>query len=512
MEQTEYKPLSKTDLLAFFAMIIGMFMAVLDIQIVASSLSVIGAGLSASVDELSWVQTSYIIAEVVVIPLTGFFARLLSTRILYFIATLGFTVMSVACSMAWNIESMIVFRALQGIFGGAMIPTTFATSFMIFSPEKRAKVSIVIGLVVTMAPTLGPTIGGYITEISSWHLMFLVNVVPGIFVCAVILNYCHFDHPTPSLLKNFDYLGVLLMTISLGCLEYTLEEGSKLGWFDSTFIISLSFITISGLVAFIYVELTSQNPVLDLTAFQNKNFVLGCVYSATIGVGLYGAIFLLPLFLYKVAGMTSLQIGIVMIVTGGFQFVSAPIAGKIYASGVDKRLMLGTGLALFALGCYLNSSLTPESRYDEFFFPQAVRGFALMFCFIPVNDIALGAVERHKLQNSSGLYNLMRNLGGAIGLAVINTNLVNNTTKYTEYLGSSVTTTAQDALYKLQTLLESRVLDSDTASLAILQQIIRRDAFIIAINNTFIAISLLFLMTIALLPFADNIKTKMEGH
>lgn len=508
MQNHTYKKLSKTDLLAFFAMIIGMFMAILDIQIVASSISVIGAGLSASIDELSWVQTSYIIAEVVVIPATGFLSRLLSTRILYFIATLGFTIMSIGCSIAWNIESMIVCRTLQGLFGGAMIPTAFATSFMIFPPAQRAKVSIVIGLVVTMAPTLGPTIGGYITDISSWHLMFLVNVVPGIFVCTIVMLYANFDEPHFELLNNFDYLGLFLMVVSLGSLQYVIEEGSKLGWFESNLIITLTIVIILGFVFLVYNELKIINPILDLHAFKNKNFAFGCMYSSVIGVGLYGSVYIMPLFLYRVAGMTSLQIGLVMMVTGIFQFVSAPLAGRLYATGIDKRLMLAIGLSLFGFGCYLNSFLTPESRFGELFLPQAVRGFALMFCFIPINDIALGTIPIKEVSNASGLYNLMRNLGGAIGLAIINLKITDNTKIYSQYLNENITTSNIDYL---EMLFDGKVQDSALVGVAFVNQLVQRDAFIIASNNVLIDVAMLFFISILFLPLTDNIVAKVDA-
>lgn len=253
--------------IAFFAMIVGMFMAILDIQIVASSLSVIAAGLSASGDELSWIQTSYLIAEVIIIPATGFLARLLSTRILYFIAALGFTVMSLMCALAWNIESMIIFRAMQGFFGGALIPTAFGAVFIIFPKEMRTKVSMIIGLVVTLAPTLGPTLGGYITENISWHFMFLLNLIPGIFVCTTVYIYVDFDKPNLKLLSNFDFLGIALMIMTLGCLQYVLEEGNKKDWLDDTYILILSVLVLLGFICLIIRELTFSSPIIDLGAF-----------------------------------------------------------------------------------------------------------------------------------------------------------------------------------------------------------------------------------------------------
>lgn len=503
----EYRPLTTRDKLAFFAMIVGMFMAVLDIQIVASSLSVIGAGLSATQDELSWVQTAYIIAEVIIIPITGFLARLLSTRISYFIAALGFTIMSVMCSMAWNIESMIIFRALQGLFGGAMIPTVFATTFIIFPMAQRATVSVIIGLTVTVAPTLGPTIGGYITEIASWHFMFLVNVIPGIFVCMAVFLCANFDEPHPDLIKNFDYLGITLMIISLGSLQYILEEGTPKGWFDSNIIIFLTSVVVLGFITLIWWELTSKNPILDLKAFANKNFSLGCIYGFVIGIGLYGAVYILPLFLFRITGMDTFQIGIVMMVTGIFQFVAAPIAGKLYGAGMDRRLMLAGGMILFAIGCYLNGELTAESNFWELFTPQAFRGFALMFCFIPINDIALGAMPKNEVQNASGLYNLTRNLGGAIGLAIINANLIDNTKIFSQYLNSNITITDPNVINTINMLggvFDGHVWHPDLAALSTLSNIVQRDAFIMAINNAFIAIAIIFIVSLGMLPFAKN--------
>jgi DHA2 family multidrug resistance protein len=516
MNQPDTKPLSKQQLLAFFAMVVGMFMAILDIQIVASSLSVIAAGLSASSDELSWVQTSYLIAEVIIIPITGFLARLLSTRISYFIAALGFTIMSVACSFAWNIESMILFRSLQGFFGGAMIPTVFSTIFMIFSYKERTIVTVIVGLVVTIAPTLGPTLGGYITEIFSWHFMFLLNVIPGIFVCTIVFLYADFDKPNYKLLKNFDFIGIALMTMTLGSLQYVLEEGAKRGWMDDNLLLFLTIVIVGSFIALLIHELTCDNPILDLTAFNNKDFTFGCVYSFVIGIGLYGAVYLLPLFLFIVAGFNTMQIGLTMMVTGIAQFASAPIAGKMLASKFDLRIMLAIGLGMFGSGCYLNSFLTPESKFWEFFVPQIVRGLSLMFCFIPTNNIALGSMSKDLVQNASGLYNLTRNLGGAIGIAVINTMLTDNTKIFGQYLSENTTYTSPVGIANfefLNEILDGKVTDPIKASYFLLKNIIHRDAFIIAINNSFVVISMLFITSMIFLPFTSNIKdTSGQAH
>lgn len=502
---TEEPVVTTKTIIVFFAMVVGMFMAILDIQIVASSLSVIAAGLSASGDELSWIQTSYLIAEVIIIPITGFASRLLSTRIAYFIAAFGFTLMSLLCSLAWNIESMIIFRALQGLFGGAMIPTAFGAIFIIFPRAMHIKVSMVIGLVVTVAPTVGPTLGGYITEIMSWHFMFLLNIIPGIFVCFVVLNYVDFDKPNYKLLNNFDFTGIILMTISLGAIQYILEEGNKKDWFDDNHLLFLAIIVVVTFIWMIIRELTYKNPIIDLTAFKNKNFSFGCIYSFILGVGLYGTVYLMPLFLFTIAGYNTLQIGITMIVTGVFQFISAPLAGRMFGSGVDKRLILAIGFGAFAFGSYCNSFLTAESAYWEFFLPQAIRGLALMFCFMPINDLALGTVPKSEVQNASGLYNLTRNLGGAIGLAIINNLIISKSKIYAQGIKENMSITSpqvQERIDFFTQVLIGKVDNPGLAALQLLDNVVEREAFIIAINNVFVIITILFCIGMVLIPFS----------
>ena len=491
--------------LAFFAMVVGMFMAILDIQIVSSSLSVIAAGLSASGDELSWIQTAYLIAEVIIIPTTGFAAKLLSTRISYFIAAFGFTVMSFMCALAWNIESMIVFRALQGFFGGALIPTAFGAVFIIFPKHMRTKISMIIGLVVTVAPTIGPTLGGYITEHLSWHFMFLMNVIPGIFVCVIVLKYVDFDKPNHKLLGNFDFLGLMLMVVSLGCLQYVLEEGNKKDWFDDAHILFLSIIVFISFVSLLIRELSFSNPLVDLRAFKNKNFTFGCVYSFVLGIGLYGAVYILPLFLFTVAGYNTLQIGTTMFVTGLFQLFSAPMAAKAFEH-LDKRLVLAIGYILFGLGCYLNSFLTVDSKYWEMFVPQMVRGIALMFCFMPINDLALGTMDPKDVQNASGLYNLTRNLGGAIGLAFINNIITSKSKIFAQSMKENMSITSplvQERMSIFAGMLDGQVDDVESGALSLLDNVIQQEAFIIAINNVYLMIALVFFASLVLLPFTS---------
>ncbi|MCF8462453.1 MAG: DHA2 family efflux MFS transporter permease subunit [Rickettsiaceae bacterium] len=499
----------KTDYIAFFAMVVGMFMAVLDIQIVASSLPKIAAGLSATNDELSWVQTSYLIAEVIVIPLSGFISRVFSTRITYFAAALGFTIMSIACALSWSIESMIFCRLFQGLFGGLLIPITFSTIFIIFTAQERLRANIIVGLVVTIAPTLGPVIGGYLTEIYSWHLMFLLNVLPGIFVCTVIYLYADFDKPNLVLLKNIDYLGCVSLILFLGILQYILEEGNRLGWFDSSLIILLSIVSFSSMIAFVIRCLSFSNPLVDLRAFYSRNFSLGCMYSFVIGIGLYGVVFLQPVFLATIGNLNSLQIGLIMCVTGIAQLCSAPIASKLFARGFSSKKMLFVGLSLFGIGCYMNSFLTLDSRFYEFFFPQVVRGVSLMFCFIPISNIALGDLLPAQIKSSSGLYNLTRNLGGAIGLAVIAFTLTNNTKIFASYIGDNITANDPNyinAIENISAMLSSEV-SNQTASYLFLSNMIQQNSYTIAINDIFRTIALVFFCSTIFIVFIKNVKS-----
>lgn len=513
-EITETNEITSKNILIFFAMALGMFMAILDIQIVASSLSIIGAGLSASSSELSWIQTAYLIAEVMIIPVTGFLSRLLSVRIAYFIATAGFTVMSFCCSIAWNIESMIIFRGLQGLFGGAMIPTVFGTIFIIFPRRLHAKVGMVIGLIVTVAPTLGPTLGGYITEHLSWHFMFLINIIPGIFVCFVSWHYIDIDKPNRDLLKNFDLLGLVLMSFSLGCLEYVLEEGNSKDWFQSPLILSLSILVFFTLIYLIWHELTYSNPIIDLSAFKHRNFTLGCIYSLVLGVGLYGVVYLMPLFLFTISGYNTLQIGSTMMITGLFQFVSAPIAAKMMDNGVDRRIILSIGLGLFSLGSFANSYLTVDSGYWDLFAPQMIRGFALMFCFMPLNDIALGQIPQEEIHNASGLYNLTRNLGGAFGLAFINNLITSYSHTMMQNLNEALSFTSpyiQQSMNSTAEFFTDKVSDANAVSHYILHNIIQKEAYVIAMNNIYMVLAWLFLAATFIVPLSSKIDNNAAG-
>jgi DHA2 family multidrug resistance protein len=487
----------------FVAMVVGMFMAILDIQIVASSLKEIQAGLSASADEISWVQTSYLIAEVVMIPLTGYAARLLSTRVLFTISSAGFAVSSLLCALAGDLESMIVFRAIQGFIGGAMIPVTFAASFLMFPREWRDNISVLMGLVATMAPTIGPSLGGWITENSSWHWLFLINLVPGAVVSVAVWTCIDIDRPNRDLLKGIDILGFVLMALFLGSLEYVMEEGPRWDWFDDEAVRIVAMVGAAACAGFFWRMFSYRNPIVDLRAFADRNFALGCLYSFIIGVGLYGIVYIMPLFLANIRGYNALQIGEVMFVTGVFQFLSAPIAGRL-AKVLDPRAMLMLGLALFGGGVYLQSLLTADWGFWEFFLPQAVRGLALMFLFMPVNIMALGTLPPERLQNASGLYNLMRNLGGAIGLAGINTIMIDRLALHWMRLVENLTPGNPNLQEFLSNAGAGLSVDlgaaGDAAATKLLADMVRQQADVLTFADVLLLLAAVFFASALLIP------------
>lgn len=516
--QSETRPMETAQFIGWVAMVVGMFLAILDIQIVASSLENIQAGLSASPDEIGWVQTSYLIAEVVMIPLSGFLSRLMSTRWLFVISALGFTVMSVASAFAWSIESMIWIRALQGFLGGAMIPTVFATTYIIFPPDKRNAASVMIGLIATMAPTIGPTLGGFLTQSLSWHWLFLINVIPGLMIAAIVTMTLRVDRGDISLLKDFDLRGLLAMAVFLGSLEYVLDEGPKDDWFDETAIVYGTITCAIAGIYFFWRMFTYDKPIVDLKSFADRNFTMGCVFSFTLGIGLYGSVYVMPLMLGRVRGYDSLEIGMVMAVTGISQFLSAPIAGKMTAN-YPPRVVLGIGLALFATGLAMHGFNTSEVSFNELILPQVVRGAALMFCMLPVTNLALGTLPPEKIKNASGLYNLMRNLGGAIGMAAINTLLDKRIDYHFSVLSDHINPASAAFRDYLATLTarysEMGLPDAHAAAMKFIVGIVNREASIISFNDVYLAMAAAFLMAFLLLPFAKPPRgqaTVGDGH
>jgi MFS transporter, DHA2 family, multidrug resistance protein len=412
--------------LAFGIMCLGCFIAYLDIQIILASIQEIGGGLSASQDELSWIQSSYLIAEIIVIPLSAWLSRVMSTRWLITASAAGFTLASVLCSIAWDMRSMIVFRALQGFFGGAMIPTAFTAAVILFQGKRKAVAASFVSAVAGLAPTLGPVVGGWLTDGWSWHWLFYINVVPGTLVMLSAPVLVRVDEPDLTLLRDADYLGMFLMALFLGCLDYVLEEGARWEWFaDDTIKVCAAISGLSG-IGFIIRSLTHAHPVVDLRALAGRNFCLGCMFSFVTGVGIFGLIYLTPLFLGRVRGFLAWQIGGAVLSAGLFQLAAIPIYSML-ANRIDLRWLLMFGLFCFGMSMWLFAPMMNQWGWEEMLLPLAFRGLAAPFAMASTITLALGGLPADRLKSASGLYTLMRSLGGAIGIGACGTILNDRT-------------------------------------------------------------------------------------
>jgi MFS transporter, DHA2 family, multidrug resistance protein len=485
-------------ILAFVVMCFGMFMAILDIQVVSASLSEIQAGISASSDEIPWVQTSYLIAEVIAIPLSGFLSRALGTRILFTVAAAGFTLASVMCGFSSSIDSMIVWRALQGFIGGGMIPTVFATGYLLFPGPRQKYIAPTIGLIATLAPTIGPTVGGYVTDTLSWHWLFYINVMPGIVVTVAGFLLIDFDKPDLKLLDRFDWCGLLSMAGFLGALEYVLEEGPRYEWFDDGTISFIALVSVVSAVVFFTRVLTAREPIVDLRAFLNRNFAVGSLFSFVLGIGLYGLTYLYPIYLAEIRGYDARMIGDTMFVSGLAMFLTAPIAGQL-SQRYDPRYMLIAGFLLFAVGTWEMTYMTQDWDFWQILWPQIFRGIGLMFAIVPVTNTALGTLPPERVKNASGLFNLTRNLGGAIGLAAINTMLDNRMDLHLARLHAAVNGAREPAIETLSRL-TAHFQGSDAHLMALkeLMLMVRRQATVMSFADVFLMLTVLFVALAAL--------------
>lgn len=489
----------------FATMALGMFMSLLDVQIVAASLPEITSGLAAGADQSSWLQTSYLIAEIIMIPLSGFLAQAFSTRWLFTASAAAFTLASVACGFAWNIESAIVFRALQGFVGGAMIPTVFATGFTIFTGRQQALIPAILGLTGTVAPILGPTFGGWITDMLSWRWLFFINVAPGLLICALVPVLCRIDEPHPEVLRGFDAIGLAGMAVFLGGLQYVLEEGPRWDWLDDGTVRAVAVVCALGAVTFFWRSFTQPRAVIDLRIFGDTRFAMGCLFQFVLGIGMFSAIYLIPQYLARIQEYRSLDIGQAVFVTGVAQIFATPLAAAL-SRRVDPRHMIVFGFTLFGLSFWQLSRLSSAWGGHELLLAQAMRGFATMFCIVPATNMALADMPAARLKAASGLSNLMRNLGGAIGIAATNTIVDHRCSLHFSRLGDSLRAARLDEWFaQTQAATGSAIADAATqqqAAMALLARTVHREALTMAYADCALLFAALFLAALIVIPLS----------
>ena len=393
-----------------------------------------------------------------------------------------------------------------------MIPTVFATTFLLFPPAKRASMSVLIGLTATLAPTIGPTLGGWLTQELSWHWLFLINVPFGILVAVVVWTCLDIDRPNWDLRHSFDLFGLTMMAGFLGALEYVLEEGNKNDWFADQTICLLTLRVRGVRRAVLLAHADAARPDGRPARVHEQELCERVLFSLVVGTGLYGAVYVVPVFLGRVRGYNSMQIGETMFVTGVFMFVASPIAGRL-AAKVDLRKMLAAGLLMFGISLWWLGHFTSQSAFWELFAPQALRGFSMMFVMLPANQIALGTLVPQQMKNASGLYNLMRNLGGAIGLALISTTATARLDLHRLHLDEQVTwarPAAQNMLNQMTWALTPGM--NGNAQLAAIKRMalmVEREAMTLAYNDVLLLMSLAFFVALPLTVFLA--RPKMAG-
>ncbi len=503
-------------LLIFLLMALGQFMALLDIQIVASSVAEISAGLAAAPDEASWIQTAYLMAEIVMIPLSGVLSRAFSTRWLFTASAALFTLTSIGCGFATNIESMIALRALQGFVGGAMVPTVFATGFALFKGPRQAMIAAILGISGSLAPTIGPTLGGWITETYSWHWLFFVNILPGTIIACSIPFLGRVDDPEPGVLRRFDLIGLGLMAVCLASLEYILEEGYRWGWMGDDDIRHLTWLSLITGLLFIYRSLRHPTPVVDFSILRSRVFGISTLFIFVTGFGLFGAIYVLPLFLARIAGFNSEQIGQAVFSAGIGMLMGAPIIA-ILSKKVDPRILITVGLLVFALSLAAMTPITSEWTGVELFWPQFIRGLSILLCIVPATNMALGSVPPERLKMASALFNTIRNLGGAIGIAGVNSVLNDRTNLHWLRLNEALPANRPELktwLADTTAHLTAATMDPIAAShqaMATLAHLVRREATTMAFSDTLWIMAAFFFAALIFVPLLPKSKAAPKG-
>src|ERR1700759_1962515 len=396
---------------------LGAFMAVLNIQIVNASLADIQGAIGAGIDDGGWISPSYLIAEIVVIPLSGWLAQVFSIRIYLLTNAFLFLVFSAACALAQDLPQMIALRAVQGFTGGVLIPMAF-TLIITLLPKARQPIGLAMfAISATFAPAIGPTIGGYLTENYGWEYIFYVNIVPGAIMIGTLFFSLEAKPMNLSLLREGDWPGIATMAIGLAALQTVLEEGNKDDWFGSPFIVRLAVIAAVALTLFVIIELTGEKPLLNLRLLFRRNFGFGVLANFLLGVALYGSVYILPVYLARIQGYNSEQIGMGLAWTGLPQLVLNPLVPPLM-KGIDPRVVLGVGFALFATSNFMNIYMTSDYAADQLLWPNVVRAVGQALAFAPLSAVATARIEAENAGSASGLFNMMRNLGGAVGIAV----------------------------------------------------------------------------------------------
>ena len=429
-------------------------------------------------------------------------------RRLFVIATSVFTVASLGCAASNSLAALIAWRVLQGFAGGTLIPAVFSAVFLLFPVARQGVATMLAGVLAVLAPTVGPVVGGWITETYSWHWLFLINIAPGIISATVAGMLLPKRSIKFEEARTLDLQSLMLIALALAALEIGLKEAPQRGW-TSGLVAGLLLLSLASMSGFIRRTLRASHPVVDLGTFAYGNFTIGCLLSFVLGTGLFGSVYLMPVFLAFVRNHNALEIGMIMLVTGVAQLSIAPAAVAL-EQRVDARLLSVAGFALFAVGLGLSAFQTPETDYQAMFWPQVVRGVGIMFCLLPPTRLALGGLDLSRVPDASGLFNLMRNLGGAIGLALIDTVIYSRTSVHASEIASKLTTgdasTAGFVGIPLDLFAMQKAQPLDATGMSMLKPLVEKAAMTLTINDAWLMIALLTAVVLICIPFAKRAK------
>jgi DHA2 family multidrug resistance protein len=503
--------------ISVLAAMIGAFMAILNIQITNASLLNIEGGIGTGVDNGSWISTSYLIGEIVVIPLTDYLSRVFSFRRIMLAHATLFALFSVACAFTHDLPSMIAMRGLQGYFGGVLIPMAFTLVFTKLPQAQQPIGLAMFSIAVTFAPAIGPTIGGYLTENYGWQTIFFVNVVPTAVMVTMLFFTLERQPMQLGLLKEGDWFGIATMAIGLSSLQAVLEEGNKDDWFGSLFIVKLAVTAAISLSLFIANELIVEKPLLKLKLLTNRNFGMGTAAAVFLGFGLFGSIYLLPAYLGQVQGYNAEQIGQVLAWTGLPQLILIPLVPKLMQR-IDARYLAAFGIMLFAYSSFMNTTMSLDYSGDQFWIPNIVRAVGQALTLAPLSNVSLGSVAPQDAAAASGISNMMRNLGGAIGTAVLATIVTKREQFHSNIIGQSVDLGREEVRSRIAQLTNyftaHGVTDPASAhaqAIVALGKIVKRQALVQGFGDTFMVLGVVLLLSAAAILLTGKIKVSAAG-
>ena len=500
--------------------LLGCFVAVLNIIVTNSSLRDIAGTLAASSDEISWVPTSYLVAEIVVIPLTAWLSDAFSLKKYLLVNSILFVFFSVCCGQTHTLDVMILFRVLQGFTGGVLIPLSFVVILTYLPPSKQPVGMALFSITATFAPAIGPLLGGWLTDNYGWPFIFYMNVAPGLLLIAAVWFTMENQPMNLGLLKQGDWCGILTMAIGLAAFEVVLEDGNRKDWFGDPGIVRLAWIAAIFIPAFILIELYKKDPLVDLRLFARRNFAMGSIVNVILGVGLYGVVFILPLYLGQIHGYDASQIGTVIIWLGMPQLIIIPLVPKMMEH-VDARVLIGIGVLFFGGSSFLTAHLDTNFAGPQFYFPLVIRAIGQPLIMVPLSAVTTsGMAKRRESGAASALFNMMRNIGGSIGIAGLSTLLSVRERFHSERLGESVTVYSlalRERVQQAAAYFMSRGSDPSSAqrrAIGAIGGIVRREAFLLAYSDCFLALGCVLLASGIALFFMkkSHITGAVGGH